>query len=216
MSNRLFSYLASGVLPRSLLVGLRFGPCVATDCARLAKKYTPGCPMALGFAFFRPTWLVRTLPGRPGDAPGLNFRGQNDGFFGVCRFGCARFPTTSRPLRNTAWAHEFQASGLSRSSQHRAKTCFERCSGKGLHWQRARQRPSSSPREPTWRLRRPTWRPGPPTWRPRRRTWWPRRPNLAFRGRSKRGPERPRVGRERPNYPRSKFCRYFVVFLSIF
>ena len=184
--------------------------------ARLAKKNALGSPIALGYAFFRPTWLVRTLPGRPGDAPGLNFRGPNDSFFDVCRFGCARFPTTSRPLRNTAWAHEFQASGLSRSSQHRAKTCFERCSGKGLHWQRARQRPSSSPREPTWRLRRPTWRPGPPTWRPRRRTWWPRRPNLAFRGRSKRGPERPRVGRERPKYPRSKFCRYFVDFRSTF
>ena len=196
-------------------LGLRF----ASSCALfapLAKKQSLGSPIALGFAFFRPTWFVRMLPGRPGDAPGFNFRGQNDGFFDVCRFGCARFPTTSRLLRNTAWAHEFQASGLSRSSQHRAKTCFERCSGKGLHWQRARQRPSSSPREPTWRLRRPTWRPGPPTWRPRRRTWWPRRPNLAFRGRSKRGPERPRVGRERPNYPRSKFCRYFVVFLSIF
>ena len=85
-----------------------------------------------------------------------------------------------------------------------------------MHGQRARQRPSSSPREPTWRSRQPTWRPGPPTWRPRRRTWWPRRPNLAFRGRSKRGPERPRVGRERPNYPRSKFCRYFVVFFIDF
>ena len=156
--------------------------------------------MALGFAFFRPTWLVRTLPGRPRDAPGLNFRGPNDSFFDVCRFGCARFPTTSRPLRNTVWAHEFQASGLSRSSQHRAKTRFERCSGKGCNsrWQRARQGPGSIPRGPTRRLRLPTWRPEQPT-------WWPRRPNLAFRGRSKRVPVRPRAGPERPNRPRSKF-----------
>ena len=51
LSIRLFSYLNSGLLPRSLLVWLRFGPCVATDCARLAKKYTPGCPMALWLRF---------------------------------------------------------------------------------------------------------------------------------------------------------------------
>ena len=51
ISIRLFSYLDSGVLPRSLLVWLRFGPRVATDCARLAKKYTPGCPMALWLRF---------------------------------------------------------------------------------------------------------------------------------------------------------------------
>ena len=51
ISIRLFSYMNSGVSPRSLLVGLRFGPCVATDCARLAKKYTPGCPMALWLRF---------------------------------------------------------------------------------------------------------------------------------------------------------------------
>ena len=50
-SIRLFSYLDSGVLPRSLLVWLRFGPRVATDCARLAKQYTPGCPMALWLRF---------------------------------------------------------------------------------------------------------------------------------------------------------------------
>ena len=206
----------SGLLPRSLLVWLRFGACVATDCARQAKKYTPGCPMALRFAFFRPTWLVRTLPGRPRDAPGLNFRGPNDSFFDVCRFGCARFPTTSRPLRNTAWAHEFQASGLLRSSRHRAKTRFERCSGKGSRWQRVRQGPGSIPREPTQRLRLPTWRPEQPTRRPRRPTWRPRRPNLALRGRSKRVPVRPRAIPERPSRPRSKFHRFFVDFSSIF
>ena len=172
--------------------------------------------MALRFAFFRPTWLVRTLPQRPRDAPGLNFRGPNDSFFDVCRFGCARFPTTSRPLRNTAWAHEFQASGLSRSSQHRAKTRFERCSGKGSRWQRVRPGPGNIPRGPTQRSRLPTWRPEHPTRRPRRPTWRPRRPNLAFQGRSKRVPVRPRTVPERPNRPRSKFHRLFVDFRSSF
>ena len=172
--------------------------------------------MALGFAFFRPTWLVRTLPGRPRDAPGLNFRGPNDSFFDVCRFGCARFPTTSRPLRNTAWAHEFQASGLLRSSQHRAKTRFERCSGKGSRWQCARQGPGSIPREPTQRLRLPIWRPEQPTRRPRRPTWRPRQPNLAIRRRFQRVPVRPRAIPERPKRPRSKFRRFFVDFPSIF
>ena len=189
------------------------GLCFAPSCAllaRLAKKNALGSPIALGFAFFRPTWLVRTLPGQPRDAPGLNFRGPNDSFFDICRFGCARFPTTSRPLRNTAWAHEFQASGLLRSSQHRAKTRFERCSGKGSRWQCARQGPGSIPREPTQRLRLPIWRPEQPTRRPRRPTWRPRRPNLAMRGRSKRVPVRPPAGPERQNRPRSKFHQFFV------
>ena len=62
---------------------------------------------------FPPDLARPDAPRTPGGRSGAQFSNQNDGFFDVCRFGCARFPTTSRPLRNIAWAHEFQASGLS-------------------------------------------------------------------------------------------------------
>ena len=72
------------------------------------------------------------------------------------------------------------------------------------------------PEGSTWRSRLPTWRPEPPTGWPRRPTWRPRRPNLAFWGRSKRVPERPRAGPERPDRPRSKFRQFVIDFRSIF
>ena len=63
--------------------------------ARQEKKNAIGSPIALQLAFFRPTWLVRALSGRSRHAPGLNFRGRNEGFLDVCAFGYARFCTTS-------------------------------------------------------------------------------------------------------------------------
>ena len=128
VSIRLFSYRASGRSGHARPApGLRS----ALRCAllaRLAKKNALGSPVAPWFAVFRSTWLVRALPGRSRDALGLGFRGRNDSFFDVFCFGSARCCMTSRPLRNTAWAHEFQASGFLQSSQHQAKARFERCS----------------------------------------------------------------------------------------
>ena len=111
--------------------------------ARQACSGALGCPIAIRIAFFRSTWLVRVLSGRPRDAPGLDFRRRNDTCFDVCRFVCARFGITLRPLRNTAWAHEISASGFVRKSHHRAKTRFERCSQTGSRWQRIRRAPGS-------------------------------------------------------------------------
>ena len=63
--------------------------------ARQAKMNAIGNPIALRLAFFRPTWLVGALSGRSRHAPGLDFRGRNEGFLDVCGFGYARFCKTS-------------------------------------------------------------------------------------------------------------------------
>ena len=64
---------------------------------RLAKKNAIGSPIALRCAFFCPTWLVRALPGRSRDAPRIDFRGRNYGFFDVCCFRDARSFATPDP-----------------------------------------------------------------------------------------------------------------------
>ena len=85
-------------------------------------------------------------PGTPPRRSGAQFSRPKRRFLRCFLLQPSTFPLTSRPLRNTAWAHEIQASGFSRSSQHRAKTRFESCSEKGSQWQGVRQGPRSNPR----------------------------------------------------------------------
>ena len=149
---------------------------------RPAVRWRSGCVFPLDLA--RPG-APETLSGRSG----ARFSKPERRFLRHSSLRICTLRSTFKPLRNTAWAHEFRASGFSHSSPHRVKTRFERCSERSFRWQRARQGLGSYPSGPTWHSRQPTWHPEPPTRRPNHPTCPPRRPNLASQGRSKRVPE---------------------------